>query len=193
MDFNSTQKVRAWIGFILLAFTLVFVATLLFIFSFYARSSITQQHDCVVVFGAAVWPGGNPSHALADRVDTAIDLYKRNAVSCLVFSGAQSAYGKHEVDVMLDIAFEQGVTLQDVEVDYHGENTQQTLRNLEKERSYILVSNDFHLPRISLLARKEGLTAFTVYPSVYARGRYTKELQFVLREVAALWFYAADL
>ena len=169
---------------------ILFGGTILYIFSFYERNTLTQRHACAVVFGAAVWPGGEPSHALADRVHAAIDLYQQELVSCLVFSGAPSAYDKHEVDVMLDVAYERAVTLEDVELDYDGDNTRATIQNLAKDRSYVLVSNDFHLARIDMLAHKAGLERFSVFSSPYRFGRYGKESQFVAREVAALWYYA---
>lgn len=168
---------------------LIALSTLVYIFSFYTHVS-TQQYDCAVVFGAAVWPGGNPSHALSDRTHAAIDAYDRNQVSCLIFSGADSAYGTHEVDVMLDIAYEREVELEDVELDYDGDNTKQTVSNLDPNRSYLLVSNDFHLARINLFAHQLGLHDYDVHRSVYRHGRYTREPFFVLREMVAFWYYA---
>ena len=171
--------------------TLFVVGTLVHIVSLYPAVG-TTQHDCAVVFGAAVWPGGNPSDALSDRTHTAIDAYEQGQVSCLVFSGADSAYGKHEVDVMIDIAYERGVALEDIELDYDGVNTRQTILNLAPDRSYLLVSNDFHLARISLAANQRDLD-FEVQHSVYRHGRYRREPFFVLREAVAFWYYALGI
>ncbi|QSH39686.1 YdcF family protein [Candidatus Kaiserbacteria bacterium] len=164
------------------------VATFAYIFSFYVAKDV-EVHDCAVVFGAAVWPGGNPSHALSDRTYSAIEAYKENTVSCLVFSGANSAYGKHEVDVMLEIATQEGVAVEDIELDYDGKNTKQTIQNLDHTRSYLLVSNDFHLARINLLARQTGLMNVDVLKSTYRFGRYSQETFFVFREAVAFWYY----
>lgn len=164
------------------------VGTFFYILTFYVQNDVAV-HDCAVVFGAAVWPGGVASHALSDRVHAGIDVYEQGKVSCLVFSGAPSVYGKHEVDVMLDVAYERGVALEDIELDYGGLNTRQTIENLDPSRSYLLVSNDFHLARIHLLARKSALKEAQVYRSPYRFGRYTKEPQFVFREIVAFWYY----
>ncbi|PCI90300.1 hypothetical protein COB18_00915 [Candidatus Kaiserbacteria bacterium] len=173
-------------------FTAVFitVGTLGYIFSFYTGDTQDTRYDCAVVFGAAVWPGGIPSHALADRTHEAIDRYVDGQVSCLVFSGADSVYGKHEVDVMIDIADEREVTLEDIELDYEGGNTKKTIQNLNTDRSYLFVSNDFHLARISLLARQVGIEKFDVQKSEYRFGRYSRESFFVFRELVAFWYYA---
>jgi len=168
------------------------VGTLLFIFSFYNQRSL-EPKDCAVVFGAAVWPGGSPSDALSDRTSAALDAYEEHQVGCLVFSGADSAYGKHEVEVMLDIAYKRGVDLADVELDYDGRNTKQTIQNLDSSRSYLFVSNDFHLARISLLARQAHLQNYAVYSSEYLLGRYSREPYFIFREMVALWYYAFSL
>lgn len=142
------------------------------------------------MFGAAVWPGGSPSHALADRTNTAIDRYQAGQVACLIFSGADSVYGRHEVDVMRDIAEERGVDITDITFDYRGDNTQQTIERLDPQYSYLFISNDFHLARINLLARQAGLTDIGFYRSDYQRGRYNRETFFVFRETAAFWYYA---
>lgn len=176
-------------GSIIFIAALVSGATFLYIFSFYSEET-TKQFDCAVVFGAAVWPGGNPSDALSDRTQTAIDVYNNGQVSCIVLSGADSAYGKHEVDVMLDIAYAGGVDLEDLELDYKGINTRKTVENLPKDRSYLLISNDFHLARISLLAKQAGVEEFAVQRSQYQLGRYSDESFFIVRELVAFWYYA---
>jgi len=187
---------------------LIFAFTLLHIFSFYPHKA-TAPADCAVVFGAAVWPtdfGPTASHALSDRTLAAAELYKDGLTNCIVLSGADSIYGAHEVDIMTDILFEQEVPLVVLELDREGVNTLATIENLSKERSYILISNDFHLARIGLLAQRAGLGAslqarphdtsvgthqgFTLHAAQYqSGGRYIKEYYFVFREAVALWYY----
>lgn len=168
---------------------LLAVGTFAYLFSFYNIPHTVYDADCIVVFGAAVWPGGNPSDALSDRVYEAINIYNSTGPRCLLFSGADSVYGKHEVDVMLDIAYEEGVDLADIELDYNGTNTKQTIANLDPSRAYILISSDFHLARINLLARQAGLDRIHVVGSTYRHGRYTSEPFLIIREVGAFWYY----
>lgn len=164
--------------------------TLAYIFSFYTNTTVTKNYDCAVVFGAAVLPGGLPSRALSDRTDAAIDLYERGKVHCLILSGAPSVYGKHEVDVMLGILAPYHIPVQDIHTDYKGFNTRATVQHLDKSKSYILVSNDFHLGRIDLLAREDGLPRYMMYKSPYLHGRYREEPFLLLRETVAFWYYA---
>jgi len=185
------------------AITSSIVATMLFlhILSFYGHEA-TKEADCAVVFGAAVWPGYYgpvASHALADRTLAAAELYKQRLVGCLVLSGGNSIYGAHEVDIMTDILVSKGVPTEALELDRDGHNTLATIENLSKDRSYILVSNDFHLARIGMLAQRLDLNnkGFTLHAATYGAGsgrsgleaRYGREPYFVLREVVALVYY----
>jgi len=146
---------------------------------------------CAVIFGAAVWKGDVPSHALYDRTMAGIDLYKNEQVDCLVLSGGNSTYGAHEVDVIAKIATENRIPDRVTYLDYEGENTLATLQNLpETETAFVLVSNDFHLGRINLLARRLGVPNFDLHSAEYRQGRYVKERYFFAREIAAMLFYA---
>ncbi len=180
---------------------LLVLLTLMYIFSFYSHTA-TKPADCIVVFGAAVWPGYYgpvASHALADRTVSAASLYKQGLANCIVLSGADSIYGAHEVDIMTDILLKEGVPESAIELDREGANTLATIEHLDKSRSYILVSNDFHLARIGLLAQREGLgrEGFTLHKAEYGAGsgldgsaaRYSREPFFILREMGALWYY----
>lgn len=178
-----------------IVFAALFAGTIAYVYWFSAHTSAVSENPddaerCAVVFGAAVWPGGRPSDALADRVYAATTLYEEGLADCLIFSGASSAYGAHEVDVMRDVALEVGVPATVMYFDYQGTNTLTTLSHLDVTTPYILVSNDFHLARISLLVHKLGLEHAVLYAAPYQNGRYISETSFVIREAVALWYYA---
>lgn len=147
-------------------------------------NEFNKTADCAVVFGAAVWADGRPSHALADRTVAAVELYKNDQVNCLIMSGAD-----REPSVMAKIAHNLGVDDTDITQDAVGLNTLATLKNIDKDRSYVLVSNDFHLGRIRMIAARLGLDA-EVHAAEYRYGRYTKEIYFTIREIAATMWYA---
>jgi len=173
---------------VFVVFLMVELGLLAHIFSFYNRHD-GGAYDCAVVFGASVLPHGKPSNALIDRVSSAVVLYKAHRVSCIVLSGAPSAYDAHEVDVMRDIALSGGVPLDDLYFDHKGFNTRQTILNLDKEKTYIMVSNDFHLARIALFARQAQLKDWGLYASAYKVGRYHSQIFLVFRETLALLYY----
>jgi vancomycin permeability regulator SanA len=155
-------------------------------------STADTKRTCGVIFGAAVWRGDIPSHALADRTLSAAELYSDQRVSCLVLSGGASTYGAHEVDVMKKVLLEEGIPSDVLVYDYNGSSTIKTLENLgrlDPGNSYVLVSNDFHLGRIKLLAHQAGLSHFDVHASEYHFGRYPKEPYYFVREVIANIYY----
>ncbi len=183
----SFFKKLFFIGAVLVAVPAVWIAA-----HYGARADAPA--DCIVVFGAAVWPGNRPSHALSDRMLEAIDLYKNNYSNhCLILSGGPSAPPlHHEVDVMQSIARANSIPTDAIISDYAGVRTRETLTHLDPHRSYILVSNDFHLGRIHLLARRYNLRA-TMHASTYRHGRYIKESFFVVREIVAFYYYLLHL
>ncbi len=176
----------------------VFVMSLLFLVTsmFYVHAhyddKFTAKIDgCAVVFGAAVWKDDQPSHALNDRTQAAIALYKRGQVSCLVFSGGASTYGAHESAVMGRLAAEANVPKEDMIFDYVGNNTLATMRNLNNNKPYVFVSNDFHLARIGLIAKKLDFKNYALHAAPYKYGFYDKRVKYFWREVVGtliLWF-----
>lgn len=184
-SFSHFQKI---IGYLFLSGVMLFFSLIGIIYSQYGKN-FTGTADCGVIFGAAVWKDDQPSHALYDRTMAGIALVKNQQVDCLVLSGGPSTYGAHEVTVMQNLLAKNKVNEIQIITDYDGINTLQTIRNLDPSRSYVMISNDFHLARIRLLAWREGLNYFTVHAAAYDQGRYHKESYFVLREIAGLAYY----
>lgn len=154
----------------------------LFLFSPVLAEQKDDEH-CAVIFGAAVWKDDKPSHALYDRIAAGIDLYKDGEVNCFVFSGGASTYGAHEVDVMQKISLEAGVPDTVFYLDYEGNSTEETMRNLPPQvEKFTFVSNDFHMKRIDILAKKLGVEDYELHAAKYNAGRYEKEEWFKFRE-----------
>lgn len=186
MTYNLARMKKCIIKLFIVSTLSVFAVTGYVLFHYTDESA--ENADCAVVFGAAVWKGNIPSHALYDRIMTGVKLYKNKQVKCLVLSGGPSKYGDHEADVMEIIARQNEIPKSALEKDYNGINTQATIGNLDKERSYILVSNDFHLARISLFAWRDNLE-FSLQQATYHYNRYMKESYFFLREVVGIFWY----
>ena len=102
--------------------------------------------------------------------------------------------GQSEPQVMRDRAVIAGVPLEDILIDEEGINTVATARNTARImrdrgfRTVLTVSHYYHQPRIKMLFRRQGLSAYTV-PAHMTR-RLVKEPYFLAREVAAFysWF-----
>ena len=190
---NSSRWLRVGVG--LMAFAAIPVLFPLAQMFFYGKTDYRRPADVAVVFGAAVWPGNRPSHALADRVNTGIALYQEGLVKKLLFSGGPSDTDAilHEVVVMRQMALDAGIPDHDIIVDADGINSQATVANTIRlfaanEWTQVLaVSHFYHLPRIKMTYARAG---FTVYTVPAEETHVLLKLPFYLaREVAALWFY----
>ena len=182
---------------------LSFVATclllpLVLIFSFGAIDHRTQA-GAAVVFGAQVYPSGQLSLALSNRMDKGIELYEQNYVKYLIVSGGVDVGGTSEAACMAKYAKEKGVPESALIVDDVGTNTDASIKStsaLAKERGYKLlaVSSFYHLPRIKLGYYVYGSEVATV-PSM-SNINEDDVYFYMFREVGAwweYWFYCALL
>ncbi|MDR2734133.1 MAG: YdcF family protein [Spirochaetota bacterium] len=117
------------------------------------------QPVTIIVLGAAVWPGGAPSHMLEDRVLTAVQLYHDGKADTLLMSGNRDG-GYNEPDVMARLAQSKGVPLAAIRCDYEGYTTRHTMQNAYRHfgaRAAIVVTQEYHLPRALYLGEQAGM------------------------------------
>lgn len=152
----------------------------------YAAVAETPPMPLAIVFGAGYWPSGRLSDALADRMDTAIDLYRAGKVNKLLLTGDNRFVDYNEPAVMAEYALERGVPRQDLVLDYAGRRTYDSCYRAGAifgvERA-ILVTQAFHLPRALYTCDRLGLDVVGV---VADRHWYIRAYWFSLRELFAL-------
>lgn len=139
------------------------------------------QAPVALVFGAGL-SGQEPSALLAQRLDTAIGLYRAGKVRRILVSGDASERYHDESGAMMRYTVERGVPPADVDVDVAGLSTYDSCSRAKDvfgvERA-LLVTQRFHLPRALFIARSLGIDAHGV---VASEGRATP-VQYVLREL----------
>ena len=152
----------------------------------YARVADAPQMPVAIVFGAGYWPSGRLSHALADRMDTAIDLYRQGKVNKLLLTGDNRFEDYNEPARMAEYAQAQGLPRGDLVLDYAGRRTYDSCYRAGAifgvERA-VLVTQAFHLPRALYTCDRLGLEAVGVEAD---RREYVRALWYHLREVPAL-------
>ncbi len=139
-----------------------------------------------LVFGAGVWPGGTLSHILADRVDTAVDLYQAGKVQKLLMSGDNRFINYNEPQHMKEYALARGVPEVDIVLDYAGRRTYDSCyraRAIFGVNEAILVTQDYHVDRALFTCNGVGLDAVGV---IADRRSYIKGRQYWLREIPAM-------
>lgn len=149
------------------------------------ETAAAGDYDCVIVFGAGVLDDGTLTHILADRMDTAIALYKNGAADKLLLSGDHGQTDYNEVGSMRDYALQQGVPSEDIFLDHAGFSTYETLYRAKEifgVKSAVLVTQTYHLYRALYIGEKLSLTVSGVGsdPREY-RGKLFREA----REIAA--------
>ncbi len=191
---RSRESARPGSRSAVLVLTVLFCALfpLLQMFCF-GKTDYRRPADVAIVFGARAYADGRPSDALADRVRTGCELYRRGLTRKLIFSGGPGDGAIHETECMRRMALSLGVRPEDILTDREGLNTQATVRNTKEllratgSSRVLVVSHFYHLPRIKLAFQRVGIEVYTVP----ARESYVlRQLPFnMAREVAALWVY----
>lgn len=189
---------------ILLWLAIVALSGLLFVFlinlqvSSYSKDKIYRSAEIVpsedriaIVLGAKVWDDGSLSHALLDRVTTAVELYKAGKVKKLLMSGDNPTQAYDEPTAMKAEAIRQGVPENDVVLDFAGRRTYDTCyraKEIFEIKKAIIVSQEFHLARSIYLCQNMEIDSIGI---VANRRNYLAENYWAFREffsVASAWF-----
>jgi len=115
-----------------------------------------------VVFGASVYGNGDLSPILADRVETAIELYNARKVNRILVSGDARHRSYNEPKAMYEYLVTHSVLSDDVIVDTSGRSTYETCLRAKEAfglKRAVLVSQGFHLSRALYIANQLGLDA----------------------------------
>ncbi len=114
-----------------------------------------------LVFGAGL-AHGVPSPLLAERLDTAVELYRMGKVEKILLSGDDSLRSHDETKAMLRYAQKQGLPKNAITRDFAGLSTYDSCfraRAVFGVRRAILVTQGFHLPRALFIANSLGIDA----------------------------------
>ena len=117
-----------------------------------------------IVFGAGLAPGGEPSPILAERLDTALALWRAGRVERLLLTGNSDPY-HDEIRSMRRYLTKGGVPERAISGDLEGVSTFDSCwraRSVFGIQRAILITQAFHLPRAVFLARSAGIDAVGV-------------------------------
>ncbi len=145
--------------------------------------------ETALVLGAKVFQQGTMSGMLQDRVDTAIDLYKKDKVKKILISGDHGREDYDEVNTMKDYLLKKGIKGEDIFLDHAGFDTYDSLyraNEIFKVSSVVVVTQNFHLPRAVYIGRglKMEVCGFSADRHLYANIDHNKSRE-VLSKVKA--------
>jgi SanA protein len=115
----------------------------------------------VMVLGARVHPSG-PSIILRDRLDKALEAYRRGKAKRFLLTGDHGQKEYDEVNAMMDYLVKKGVPSSDIFLDHAGFDTYNSMaraKQIFEVDSLVVVTQEFHLARSVFIARSKGLHA----------------------------------
>ncbi len=135
------------------------------------------ERQVAIIFGAWVYPNGNPSPMLADRVNVGAKLYHAGKVKALLLTGDNHIATYNEPEAMRQYALTLGVPDSALVLDYAGFRTYDSCYRAHaifKVDQAVLVTQAFHLDRALLTCAglgidSVGVDAGVVRPEGYAQ------------------------
>ena len=141
----------------------------------YSNVAVDKQADAAVVLGAAVW-SQNVSPVFRERINHAVDLYRKGKVRKLIFTGGQGNSNEPtEAAAASSYAQANGIPIQDILVEQKSHTTFENIVNAKQLadanslKTVLIVSDPMHMKRAMTMARDVGLIA---YPSPTPTTRY---------------------
>ena len=125
-----------------------------------------QPAQAIVVLGAAQY-AGRPSPVLKARLDHALNLWNRHLANLLILTGGTGTGDTtSEAAVGRNYARKHGVPDSAILVENEGRTTSESMRavagmlEVRGLQSALLVSDPFHMLRLTILARRHGLEPY---------------------------------
>lgn len=158
----------------------------------YSQNKSEKSADAVIVMGAAAW-GTHPSPVYRERLNEAIELYKKNRVKKMIFTGGTRDMNfPPESKVAFDYAVKQGVKSEDIYVE---SSSHSTLENLIESKKIInrngianvlVVTDPLHMKRSMFIANELQIDA-SPYPCEASRFQsFSSQLKLLIHETWAL-------
>ncbi|MBV1859720.1 MAG: YdcF family protein [Nannocystaceae bacterium] len=150
---------------------------------------VDDVFEAIVVLGCRVFPSGEPSTALRERVKLAVSLFESRRAPLLITTGGTGDSGFAEAEVAARIALELGVPRSAIHMESRSTSTQENARYCAMQvpaRRVLLVTDAYHCVRARrVFARyfERVGTAGSVHPALRLR------LKGALREVPVLVAY----
>ena len=121
-----------------------------------------EPKQAVMVLGAHVFQSGNVSPILQDRLEIAIELYKKRKVKKILMSGDHGQKGYDEVNAMRKYAIKKGVPEADIFMDHAGFSTYESVyraKYIFGLNDMIISTQEYHLKRAIFLAKEFNINA----------------------------------
>ncbi|MDR3073060.1 MAG: YdcF family protein [Clostridiales Family XIII bacterium] len=190
------------IGIILIALAVVFIAAINFYIIFDTQGKLPnstnyilsvdeaaklgeeeEPPECILVLGASV-QDGEPSQMLADRLDTALEVYQRGGSKIFLLSGDNGTVEYNEVLSMQNYILEHGaeynVDPDDIFLDHAGFSTYESLYRMKEifgVKKALVVTQEYHLYRAVYDGRRLGMDVYGVIVPPTKNGQWKRSVR----------------
>jgi uncharacterized SAM-binding protein YcdF (DUF218 family) len=131
----------------------------------FGNTSSNARADAAVVLGAAVWTE-EVSPVFKERINHAVNLYRKGQVRRLIFTGGQGNPGEPtESSAARDYALQSGVSASAILIEEKSHNTYENilyakqLADAHGIKKVLIVSDPLHMKRAMAMATDAGLAA----------------------------------
>lgn len=176
---------------------LIFYSSILFYVGRRVYLDDKKQMDAILVLGAKSYKGITYNPCLKSRVEHAVDLYNQGFAKKIIMSGGNDLEDKkNEAETMKKIAQELKVPAKDIIIENESSSSYENILFSKKImqnqdiKSVIIVTEPFHSPRASLIAKKINLN-FSISPTLTSQCwlRWKFGSRYFLREPLAIIQY----
>jgi uncharacterized SAM-binding protein YcdF (DUF218 family) len=164
---TERRSLGRWIRIGVLVLVPVVWTSLVLAVILYGRRDDARPASAIVVLGAAQYVG-RPSPVLRARLDHALELWKQGLASKIVLTGGTGVGDTtSEAAVGARYVRARGVPDSAIVLENEGMTTSQSLDGVaallsgEPDKRVILVSDPFHMLRLTILARQLGLEPYS--------------------------------
>jgi vancomycin permeability regulator SanA len=188
----SKKSRRVWlkISFAIVGIVIVILLAVLIDVQLRFAGKITDpsgisKEPVAIVLGASVLSTGEPSDALQDRLDTALDLFRQGRADRILITGDDGRYRVDEISVMRDYLTKADVPWERIIVDGQGYRTYESCKRAVDVlgiKKAVVVTQRFHMGRALYLCNRLGMDAEGVAAD---RHPYVRIVYFWARDLTA--------
>ena len=127
-----------------------------------ADSACGGEPDYILVLGCGLNADGTPAKMLSDRLDKAVEIYKKHGGKLLLSGDGVSSPYYNEPSAMRRAAVERGVPPEDIVTDVEGVSTSESIRRAKEvfgAGKLVIVTQKYHLYRAVYVALALGIDA----------------------------------
>jgi len=185
---NKLPKIIITIIFIIIIFCIITNLIIIGKSSKYINKDINyNDYNYIIVLGAKVDSNG-PSLMLKDRLDKAIEIYKKNSDIKIIVSGDSinpSSYD--EVGTMYNYLVRNGVNSLNIIKDNYGISTYDSIdrmKDIIDDKKVIVVTQKYHLYRSVYIARSLDIEVVGISAREYKYfGQFARDIREILARV----------